>query len=78
MFIFQFHSTLHSHFVSEFFSSLKICSVDSTLFKLIQICSNTLKWLGIYVTLTLSHDFVLLFGICLNLKLNGVLYANVT
>ena len=61
MFIFQSYSTLHNHFISEFFISLKIHSVDSTLFKLIQICSSILKWLWIYVTLTLPHDFALLF-----------------
>ena len=68
MFIFQFHSTLHSHFKSEYFSTLKICSVDSTLFKLIQICSNILKLLWIYVTLSLSHDFVVLFGMSVEEK----------
>ena len=37
MFIFQFHSTLHSHFISDFFCSIKICSFGTNLFKLIQI-----------------------------------------
>ena len=42
-FIFPFYSTLQNQFTLDFFGSLKIHSVDSTLFKLIQICSNILK-----------------------------------